>query len=208
MGTARLRPARRAAVLAAALAASVPTPRASAQQVVDTAFRPVVGAPAYPAREGPVVLVDEGHGNFHTRSDRYLPFARLLEHDGYVVRPATGPFRRAALDSARVLVVANALHPSNRERWSLPTPSAFGTEEIAIVRAWVEDGGSLFLVADHMPFPAPPRSWPPRSACASRTDSRRTRPGRRTRSPSAAPTAASLGTRSPRAAARTSVSTR
>jgi uncharacterized protein (DUF2249 family) len=35
----------------------------------------------------------------------------------------------------------------------LPTPSALTDEEIEIVRQWVENGGALFLIADHMPFP-------------------------------------------------------
>ncbi|HSK41151.1 MAG TPA: hypothetical protein VK943_15400, partial [Arenibaculum sp.] len=37
--------------------------------------------------------------------------------------------------------------------WTLPTPSAFTDEEIAAVKEWVEGGGSLLLIADHMPFP-------------------------------------------------------
>ncbi len=32
-------------------------------------------------------------------------------------------------------------------------PSAFDAEEIAAVHKWVAEGGSLFLIADHMPFP-------------------------------------------------------
>jgi uncharacterized protein (DUF2249 family) len=50
------------------------------------------------------------------------------------------------------LVISNALNERNIEDWSLPTPSAFTDEEIEIVRKWVEDGGALFLIADHMPF--------------------------------------------------------
>jgi hypothetical protein len=52
-----------------------------------------------------------------------------------------------------VLVISNALHERNEKDWSLPTPSAFTTEEIAVVRSWVESGGSLLLIADHMPWP-------------------------------------------------------
>jgi hypothetical protein len=52
-----------------------------------------------------------------------------------------------------VLVIANALHARNREDWFLPTPSAFTPAEIAAVEAWVREGGSLLLIADHMPFP-------------------------------------------------------
>src|SRR5262249_34096094 len=37
-------------------------------------------------------------------------------------------------------------------QWQKPTPSAFTTEEIAAVHRFVERGGALFLIADHMPF--------------------------------------------------------
>ncbi len=35
----------------------------------------------------------------------------------------------------------------------LPTPPALEREEVAALAAWVHDGGSLLLIADHMPFP-------------------------------------------------------
>jgi hypothetical protein len=128
-----------------------------AQQVADTAFHYPIAHPAYAAGAGPVVAIDQAHYNFHTASGRYLPFARLLGRDGYVVRPWTGPFTSEGLRAVRVLVIANALAERNRIRdtgadWSLPTPSAFTPGEIAAVHAWVEDGGSLLLIADHMPF--------------------------------------------------------
>jgi hypothetical protein len=48
------------------------------QQVADTGFNPVIVRPEYAMGKGPVVLIDEGHNNFHTADGRYLPFARLL----------------------------------------------------------------------------------------------------------------------------------
>jgi len=43
--------------------------------------------------------------------------------------------------------------PRNTQDWTLPTPSAFNENEINNIVEWVRDGGSLFLIADHMPFP-------------------------------------------------------
>jgi hypothetical protein len=57
------------------------------------------------------------------------------------------------LSKGKILVISNALHSSNLGSWSLPTPSAFTDQEIEAVNAWVKEGGSLFLIADHMPFP-------------------------------------------------------
>lgn len=125
---------------------------ALAQQVPDTTCSPPVASPAFAPGMGPVVLIDEGHHNFHTLGGRFAPFARLVARDGFVPRPHAGPFTRAALDSARVLVISNALAERNLAAWHLPVSSAFDTSEVRVVEGWVRDGGSLLLVADHMPF--------------------------------------------------------
>jgi hypothetical protein len=123
-----------------------------AQQVADTTFNPVIPRPEYARGKGPVVAIDEGHYNFHTAGGRYLPFARLLRADGYVVKEYPGEFKKTELKDVRILVIANALNQINTENWYLPTPSAFSSEEITVVRKWIEAGGSLFLIADHMPM--------------------------------------------------------
>lgn len=127
---------------------------AAAQQVADTSYRPRVAEPAYQAGTGPLVFLDEAHHNFHRVDGRYAPFVKLLERDGYVVRPNRARFSLATLESARVLVIANAIAAQNdgTNAWVLPNPSAFADDEIAAVRDWVRAGGSLLLIADHMPF--------------------------------------------------------
>jgi hypothetical protein len=142
------------AILCLLLAAAAPSQRAPAQQIADSAFNYPIASPAYPAGGGPKVLVDEAHHNFHTMSGRFLAFARLLERDGYVVAPNDAKFTAGALSGARILVISNALAAENADgEWTLPTPSAFDSAEIAAVRQWVWEGGSLWLIADHMPFP-------------------------------------------------------
>lgn len=126
---------------------------ARSQQVADTAYTPPIGEPDYPAGEGPVVLVDAAHHNFHTADERYLPFARLLRRAGYQVLSNLAALSDSVLAGADVLVIANALAEENVGEWYLPTPSAFTEEEIAAVERWVSKGGGLCLIADHMPFP-------------------------------------------------------
>jgi hypothetical protein len=129
---------------------------AYAQQVPDTGFTPPISKPAYSSGKGPRVIIDGGHHNFHTVDGRYLPFAELLRRDGYRVSGSTSPFTADSLKSADILVIANALAAVNAEEsgnWALPTPSAFTADEIAAVKRWVEAGGSLFLIVDHMPMP-------------------------------------------------------
>jgi hypothetical protein len=122
------------------------------QQVADTLFNPSIPKPEYEFGKGPLVFIDEGHNNFHTAGGRYLPFARLLRADGYVVKGYKGEFNESHLKDARIMVIANALNKINIENWYLPTPSAFTPMEIQVIRKWVKNGGSLFLIADHMPM--------------------------------------------------------
>ena len=124
-----------------------------AQQVPDSEFQPEIFNPAFSRGTGPVVSIDEAHHNFHTRDGRYAAFSRFLEADGYQVRRNLKTFENGIDESVDILVVANALHTSNSENWDLPNPSAFTEREIDSLEAWVRSGGSLFLIADHMPFP-------------------------------------------------------
>jgi hypothetical protein len=124
-----------------------------AQQVADTLYSPDITNPAYKTGHGSVVLLDEAHHNFHTLNGRFRPFANVLQKDGYVVRASDASFTMETLGKGKILVIANALDSSNLKQWALPTPSAFTDAEIESVNQWVKDGGSLFLIADHMPFP-------------------------------------------------------
>ncbi len=124
-----------------------------AQQAADLAFQPRIGPPARAAGQGPRIAVDQAHHNFHTAQGRYLPFAALLRRDGFRVTGFTVPFTRESLQGVDILVIANALHPRNAEDWNPPNPSAFLASEIQAVHHWIEQGGSLFLIVDHMPFP-------------------------------------------------------
>jgi hypothetical protein len=125
----------------------------SAQQVADLKYKPPLPRPAYEAGKGPRVAIDEAHHNFHTAEGRYKPFAELLRRDGYQVGALRQPFSAESLKGVEVLVISNALHERNVEDWSPPNPSAFTKDEIAALHRWVEKGGSLFLIADHRPFP-------------------------------------------------------
>jgi hypothetical protein len=125
---------------------------AVAQQAADPDFTPEIAEPAYARDSGPQVLIDEAHHNFHTASGRYAPFAALVRQDGYRPGASQARFTPDALAGVPILVVANALSERNLATASLPTYAAFTAEEIAAVTAWVEGGGSLLLIADHMPW--------------------------------------------------------
>jgi len=130
-----------------------PSPRAGAQQAADTSWAPPGLVPAWVTGTGPRVAIDSAHFNFHTVDGRYRPFADLLRHDGCRVSGSEREFSAEALKGIDILVIANALHRRNAEDWTLPTPPAFSAVEVEAVREWVRGGGSLLLIADHMPFP-------------------------------------------------------
>ena len=125
----------------------------SAQQVSDRAFRPAIESPAYEVGTGPVVCLDEAHANFHTLDDRFWAFGELLRRDGYVVRASRTTFTTSSLAECRILVIANA--QPGTDGWNTypyPTPPAFSPDEIEAAHRWVRGGGSLLLIADHMPL--------------------------------------------------------
>ncbi|MFO0838302.1 MAG: hypothetical protein U1D55_07210 [Phycisphaerae bacterium] len=133
------------AVFAISLAAS-----ASAQQEADPAFDAKVAKPAYKTGDGPIVLFDEGHHNFHTSGGRYKPFADLITSDGYRVRPVKAKFTEESLKDGVILVIANAL---GAERMNDPAAHepAFSNHECEVVDDWVKHGGNLLLITDHFP---------------------------------------------------------
>jgi len=121
-------------------------------QQADSEFVPKNKHRSFSEKNGPVVFVDEGHHNFHTMDGRYKPFAQVLVSDGYQVKPSKGKLTLAHLKHADILVVANALDGDRRD-WQPPFGDAFDSQEIEAVEQWVKQGGALFLVADHTPFP-------------------------------------------------------
>lgn len=104
-------------------------------------------------KESPTVLIDQAHYNLHTMDGGYQAFAKILQSDGYSVKKNTAKFSKTSLASTDILVIVNALHKDNATDWDLPNFSAFEREEIEAIYYWVQNGGSLFLISDHMPFP-------------------------------------------------------
>jgi hypothetical protein len=106
------------------------------------------------SKNSPVIAIDSAHFNYHTYENRFAPFAKVLVADGFKVKSNDSLFSLESLKNVDILVIANALHEENEKNWDLPNYSAFTEEEIHAVYNWVNNGGSLFLIADHMPWPA------------------------------------------------------
>ena len=123
-------------------------------QTGDNQWVPTVANPEFTRDDGPLVLVDAAHGNFHTIDGRFSAFAELLGLDGYRVHSADAAVTPELLNSAGVFVISNAIYDGDDAESVLPMPPAFTPDEIGAIVDWVDNGGALLLIADHMPFPA------------------------------------------------------
>jgi len=131
-------------------------------QRADYGWDPPVVQPTF-TTEHPRVLFDEAHYNASTAgfAGRYWPFARLLRADGYILQRGHGALTRDVLRGVRILVIANAAGAPKPQLFGINLPvstdkersdPAFTEAEVEVVRSWVEEGGSLLLIADHAPF--------------------------------------------------------
>ncbi len=117
----------------------------SAQQLSDVYYKPEIKNPAYPVGKGPLVYLDEGHNNFHKLEGRYKPFRLLLERDGYVLESSTSRISAQLLAKCKIFIISDPMSQKKK--------SAYSNKEIEILKNWVKNGGSLFLITDHMPDP-------------------------------------------------------
>ena len=107
----------------------------------------------------PRVVIDRAHHNAHTARGKYHPFATLIDMDGCDVKSGKRSFSARSLEKVDVLVIVNASGGGHPTLMGINVPLvggkdnraavAFTPEEIEAVRAWVEKGGSLLLIADH-----------------------------------------------------------
>ncbi len=124
-----------------------------AQQVADTTFDFKIEKPYFQKGKGPTIAIDDAHYNFHTLQGRFTSFGKLLGNDGYVLENYSSKLSLKKLNQIDILVISNSLNEKNSEgNWTLPTPSAYGKDEIKALHKWVQNGGKLLLIADHMPM--------------------------------------------------------
>jgi hypothetical protein len=111
--------------------------------------------PHRPSNTQTIVYIDAAHNNFHTKDERFKPFADLLRNDGFIVESFTEKFTKENLEQVKVLVISNPANDANHpeSNWVSPIVSAFSSDEIEALVNWVGNGGSLLLIADHYPFP-------------------------------------------------------
>lgn len=121
----------------------------AAQQQPDTLFQVNITSPHYDGNSSPIISIDGLHNNLHQVDTNFSPFAKLAQKDGYTVNGLTS---FSNLEGVDVLVIANAINEKNMGNWQRPIYPAFAKDEIEKIVDYVQKGGSLLLIADHMPF--------------------------------------------------------
>lgn len=117
------------------------------QRMIDESYQPNLDNPLYEFGKGSLILIDEAHNNFHTKDGLYNPLAKLLAADGYLVESIEN-FSNERLSESKILIISNAMPKNHKEN-----TSAFTDNDVKTIENWVRNGGSLFLIADHMPCP-------------------------------------------------------
>lgn len=122
------------------------------QQVIDSAFQKNIAEPAYKRGKGPKILVDAAHNNGVRLNSSFKAIGNVLEQDGYRLISNTSIISDHVLQGSDILVIIDAMLKENKNHGKSPVSSAFRKQEIESINDWVLHGGSLLLVADHMPY--------------------------------------------------------
>lgn len=107
---------------------------------------------SYGKGKGPVIYFDQAHLNPYRIDCNFTALRKMLEKDGYDVRPYRVPFTEKGLNTGEILVIGNAIAPQVNG-WRLDSAQAFTTEERLALVNWVKSGGTLLLIADEPPYP-------------------------------------------------------
>ncbi|MFD1768867.1 hypothetical protein [Sphingobacterium suaedae] len=120
------------------------------QSVADPHFRVRITDPLSETDKGSLIYFDVAHNNPFSIHGQYKAFADVLRADGYRLVECDEKITRDILTQASLYVSVNALN--DWTDWKLANQSVYSEEEIEALYRWVhDDGGSLFLITDHMP---------------------------------------------------------
>lgn len=96
--------------------------------------------------DGPVILLDAAHHNFHVTEGFIDPFAQLAASDGYRTIVGTSKFTPEFLRSFDIVMVITALPFEFTSKTEVTTEITFTDAEIEALHDWVFSGGSLLVL--------------------------------------------------------------
>ena len=124
---------------------------ASAQQLPDMEFHFQINKPAFDKTKGPKLLIDKAHSPYLEQGS-YEPFLRMVRDDGFRADYLETKITPQTLEDVQILVIVNSYHEDYGQFSIMQPPSAYSSDEINIIRDWVNGGGRLMIIADHAPF--------------------------------------------------------
>lgn len=122
-----------------------------AQQVAIDGFSFENETPAWAKGQGPQVLIHRSVSPYVQRGS-FDPFKTLSETDGLSLNYLDTAIDAKTLSSAKILVIPNAYTKDYASYSTLEAPSVYSGPEIDLIKDWVQEGGSLLVLADHSPF--------------------------------------------------------
>ncbi len=120
-------------------------------QKPDLAYRYENNSPAFAAGSGPKIVFSTRNSVF-VEVDLHSPLSALAEADGFATAKDERLLDAVVADNPGILALINPYLRSYNDYPAIEPPSAFSDEEIEAVRGWVENGGSLLVIADHAPL--------------------------------------------------------
>lgn len=124
---------------------------ANAQQKAIEGFSFNNESPAWEKDQGPKVVIHRAVSPYAQRGS-FDPFKILSQTDGLTLNYLDKGIDKAILSDTKILVIPNAYTENYRQFSTLEAPSVYTAEEISMIKNWVEEGGSLLVLADHSPF--------------------------------------------------------
>ncbi len=118
----------------------------------DPKFDSSVKNPVYAFDQGPVILLDSAHHNFHVQEGFIAPFVKLANADGYRTVIGAKSFTTEYLSEYDIVMIITALPFAFTTKTEVTTETTFTAAEIEALYDWVEKGGSLLVFSEHAPF--------------------------------------------------------
>lgn len=130
---------------------SIAAPISMAQQRAIEGFSFNNTSPAWDKGKGPKVIIHRAVSPYAQRGS-FDPFKILSTSDGLTVNYLDRAIDKVTLSNTAILVIPNAYTNDYRQYSTLEAPSVYSDVEIALIKNWVQEGGSLLVLADHSPF--------------------------------------------------------
>ena len=122
------------------------------QMLNDSSFNAKISKPKYKKQKGPTILIDGGHHNFIVEMGLIKPFVDMAINDGYKPTIDSGVFTPAYLAKYKIVLITPAMPFKFGSKKEISGEITFTDQELAVLKDWVTNGGSLIILSEHAPI--------------------------------------------------------